>query len=105
MFSSSQSAPETKFTGGAICPLLISALLDSVGFRWTLRVWAAIVFVVVGVALVFCKPRIPGRSLKGELSVESLALVLMSSRSTSTYDAGQSKRMAESSILALRMYT
>ena len=76
MQSSLQNAPDLKLTGGAICPLLISALLDSVGFRWTLRVWAACVLVVVGVALVFCNPRIPGRSLKGELRMKLSVLFL-----------------------------
>lgn len=71
-------------SGGAICPLLISSLLDSIGFRWTLRIWAALVLVIVGVAFLFCNPRIPARSLKGELyyGISWLGLILLR-RSTS----------------------
>lgn len=52
--------------GGAVSPLLISSLLDSVGFHWTLRIWSAIVAVSIGTALIFCKPRIPPRAMKGQ---------------------------------------
>ena len=45
--------------GGAIVPLLMDALLSKYGFRWALRTWAAIVFILTAPALYFVKPRLP----------------------------------------------
>lgn len=44
--------------GGAIFPLLLTKLLESVGFRWTLRIFAALFFCVAAPAIYFCRPRI-----------------------------------------------
>lgn len=45
--------------GGVAFPLVLNALLTSVGFSWTMRVWALAQFVLTGTALHFVKPRIP----------------------------------------------
>ncbi|KZV74992.1 MFS general substrate transporter [Peniophora sp. CONT] len=45
--------------GGAGFPLLANALLQRVGFRWTLRTMAALVGVLGGLALIGAKPRLP----------------------------------------------
>ncbi|VDB83130.1 unnamed protein product [Peniophora sp. CBMAI 1063] len=45
--------------GGAGFPILANALLQSVGFRWTLRTMAVIVGVFGGIALIGAKPRLP----------------------------------------------
>ncbi|CAL1714360.1 unnamed protein product [Somion occarium] len=45
--------------GGFIFPLIVNALMDSLGHRWTLRILAAIQAVFGGIALVGVCPRIP----------------------------------------------
>ncbi|KAF9554883.1 MFS general substrate transporter [Agrocybe pediades] len=47
--------------GGFILPLVMGYLLDAVGFRWTLRIWAATLGVVSAICLLGVKPRIPIR--------------------------------------------
>ncbi|KAF8601580.1 MFS general substrate transporter [Ceratobasidium sp. AG-I] len=45
--------------GGAIFPIAINYLLSHVGFRWTLRIWAAFMLVFGALALTFMRPRLP----------------------------------------------
>ena len=45
--------------GGAGFPLLANALLQQLGFRWTLRAMAALVGTLGGLALIGAKPRLP----------------------------------------------
>ena len=45
--------------GGVVFPLVFNALLTSVGFAWTMRVWALAQVMLSGTALYFVKPRIP----------------------------------------------
>ncbi|KZT69303.1 MFS general substrate transporter [Daedalea quercina L-15889] len=45
--------------GGFAFPFLLQALLDHYGFRWTLRIWAIVIFVTVGVAILGMQPRLP----------------------------------------------
>ncbi|KAI0788868.1 major facilitator superfamily domain-containing protein [Abortiporus biennis] len=45
--------------GGFLFPLIANALLDRIGFRWTMRVLAALVSILGGAALFFVQPRIP----------------------------------------------
>ncbi|KAJ7290403.1 major facilitator superfamily domain-containing protein [Mycena rebaudengoi] len=46
-------------TGGLVFPFIFSTALEKVGFAWTLRIWAAIFFIVGGTALYFVRPRLP----------------------------------------------
>ncbi|KAE9410114.1 MFS general substrate transporter [Gymnopus androsaceus JB14] len=48
--------------GGFIFPLVVGSLLDSAGFRWTLRVGALIIAMTCGVAIFGLNPRIPPRT-------------------------------------------
>ena len=45
--------------GGAAFPILANALLQRVGFRWTLRALALLVGALGGIALIGVKPRLP----------------------------------------------
>lgn len=45
--------------GGVVFPLVLNALLSSIGFAWTMRVWALAQLVLTGTALYFVRPRIP----------------------------------------------
>ena len=45
--------------GGVVFPLVLNALLTSVGFAWTMRVWALAQLLLNGVSLYLVKPRIP----------------------------------------------
>uniref|UniRef100_V5EZG6 Monocarboxylate transporter n=1 Tax=Kalmanozyma brasiliensis (strain GHG001) TaxID=1365824 RepID=V5EZG6_KALBG len=52
--------------GGVVFPLALNALLTSVGFAWTMRVWALAQLLLNGTALYLVKPRIePSQSHKG----------------------------------------
>ncbi|KAI0187146.1 major facilitator superfamily domain-containing protein [Astrocystis sublimbata] len=44
---------------GVVLPLLLESLLESIGFRNTLRVWAGVLFVITTPLACFIKPRIP----------------------------------------------
>ncbi|EED23934.1 MFS monocarboxylate transporter, putative [Talaromyces stipitatus ATCC 10500] len=44
---------------GVVLPLLMQWLMDTYGFRTTLRVWSAVLLVCIGPLLYFVKPRIP----------------------------------------------
>ncbi|KAH8100923.1 major facilitator superfamily domain-containing protein [Cristinia sonorae] len=45
--------------GGFVFPFIVNGLLDAVGYRWTLRIWAAIMMVIGGVAILGIRRRIP----------------------------------------------
>ncbi|KXT16971.1 hypothetical protein AC579_7391 [Pseudocercospora musae] len=45
--------------GGVVTPLILQALLPRVGFRWTLRIMAAIICVPSTPLIFFLKPRVP----------------------------------------------
>lgn len=45
--------------GGAIFPPIMNYLLERTGFRWTLRVWSAMLLLFGGVSIVGIKPRLP----------------------------------------------
>ncbi|KDR73320.1 hypothetical protein GALMADRAFT_125448 [Galerina marginata CBS 339.88] len=47
--------------GGLILPLVMGYLLDTVGFRWTLRIWAVVLGACCAIALKGLNPRIPIR--------------------------------------------
>ncbi|KAI7213780.1 putative MFS monocarboxylate transporter [Hortaea werneckii] len=47
------------FAGGIVMPLLLQAILGAVGFRWTLRIIAAIIVVFSSPILFLLKPRLP----------------------------------------------
>lgn len=52
---------------GTICPLIVSALLRRMGFRWTLRIWAGIVL-VTGVAGLAIIPSVPSSARRSPSS-------------------------------------
>ncbi|KAH7322169.1 major facilitator superfamily domain-containing protein [Rhizoctonia solani] len=45
--------------GGALFPVAANYLLTNLGFRWTLRIWAAFMFIFGALALSFVRPRLP----------------------------------------------
>ncbi|KAL6300857.1 MFS general substrate transporter [Sparassis latifolia] len=45
--------------GGFAVPFLLHALLDHLGFRWTLRIWAIMMLFLAGLALLGVQPRTP----------------------------------------------
>ncbi|KDQ61479.1 hypothetical protein JAAARDRAFT_54845 [Jaapia argillacea MUCL 33604] len=45
--------------GGFAFPLLVNALLQSVGFRWTLRIWAAMMAIISSLAMLGVHSRTP----------------------------------------------
>ncbi|KAF9560048.1 MFS general substrate transporter [Agrocybe pediades] len=47
--------------GGFIFPLVMGALLDKVGFRWTLRIWSIVFGICCAAAILGLKPRVPIR--------------------------------------------
>ncbi|KAF8901161.1 major facilitator superfamily domain-containing protein [Gymnopilus junonius] len=47
--------------GGFVFPLAMGYLLNAVGFRWTLRIWALALGACCGIALIGVNPRIPVR--------------------------------------------
>ncbi|KAJ7290406.1 major facilitator superfamily domain-containing protein [Mycena rebaudengoi] len=46
-------------TGGLIFPFIFSTTLEKLGFAWTLRIWAATLLIIGGMALYFVWPRLP----------------------------------------------
>lgn len=44
---------------GFVFPLMLNALLEKVGLRWTLRIWAIMTCATTGVAFLGIRPRIP----------------------------------------------
>ncbi|KAI0659207.1 MFS general substrate transporter [Cubamyces menziesii] len=45
--------------GGFVFPFLLNALLNNVGLRWTLRIWAFMTCVSTGIAFYGVRPRLP----------------------------------------------
>ncbi|KEP48260.1 MFS monocarboxylate transporter [Rhizoctonia solani 123E] len=45
--------------GGVLYPLALNYMLKELGFRWSLRIWAAYMLVLGALSLLFIKPRIP----------------------------------------------
>ncbi|KAI1788981.1 MFS general substrate transporter [Ganoderma leucocontextum] len=45
--------------GGFVFPFALTALLDKVGLRWTLRIWAIVTTIFCGIALLGLRPRLP----------------------------------------------
>ncbi|KEP45600.1 MFS transporter, partial [Rhizoctonia solani 123E] len=45
--------------GGACFSIAVNFMLSKLGFRWTLRIWAAFMLVFGAVALAFTRPRLP----------------------------------------------
>lgn len=45
--------------GGVIVPLLLQFLLEKYGFRTTLRVWAAVLFIAILPLTIYVRPRLP----------------------------------------------
>ena len=46
-------------SAGFIFPFVLTALLDKVGLRWTLRIWAIVTTIFCGIALLGLRPRLP----------------------------------------------
>ena len=61
--------------GGVVFPLVFNALLTSVGFAWTMRIWALAQLVLTGTALFFVRPRIPVSSTAKPLPVSKRELL------------------------------
>ncbi|PIL34071.1 MFS general substrate transporter [Ganoderma sinense ZZ0214-1] len=45
--------------GGFIFPFLLNAMLNNVGLRWTLRIWAIVSTVITAIAVLGIRPRLP----------------------------------------------
>ncbi|KAI1785384.1 MFS general substrate transporter [Ganoderma leucocontextum] len=45
--------------GGFVFPFILNAMLDNIGLRWTLRIWAIGSTVIIGIALLGIRPRLP----------------------------------------------
>lgn len=45
--------------GGVIIPILLQFLLNKYGFRTTLRIWSAVLFVATAPLILYLKPRLP----------------------------------------------
>lgn len=50
-------------TGGVLFPLLARQLLPTIGFAWTMRIIGIIQAVVLGIAVICLKPRVPPRPM------------------------------------------
>lgn len=44
--------------GGVLFPIMVSYLLERVGYRWTLRIWAGMFVILGSLAMLGAKPRI-----------------------------------------------
>lgn len=44
---------------GFVFPFMLNALLNNVGLRWTLRIWAIMTCVATGIAFLGIRPRVP----------------------------------------------
>ncbi|KAN0065576.1 hypothetical protein ACQY0O_001441 [Thecaphora frezii] len=58
--------------GGIVFPLVFNALLASVGFRWTLRVWALLHLVLAGLAVAFLRPPIQAKPRQAPVTLREL---------------------------------
>ncbi|CUA73150.1 hypothetical protein RSOLAG22IIIB_10590 [Rhizoctonia solani] len=61
--------------GGALYPLAINYLLTKLGFRWTMRIWAAFMFTVSVSSLFFIKPRLPVTRPSGARNISLISLI------------------------------
>ena len=44
---------------GFVFPFMLNALLNNVGLRWTLRIWAIMTCAITGLAFLGIRPRVP----------------------------------------------
>ena len=65
--------------GGVVFPLVLNALLTSIGFAWTMRVWALAQVLLNGTALYLIKPRIrsPASTTRAHASIKQLVRLLV----------------------------
>lgn len=65
--------------GGVVFPLVLNALLTSIGFAWTMRVWALAQVLLNGTALYLIKPRIrsPASTTRPHASIKQLVRLLV----------------------------
>ncbi|KEP47903.1 MFS monocarboxylate transporter [Rhizoctonia solani 123E] len=61
--------------GGTVYPLITNYLLESLGFRWTLRIWAAFTLVLCTISLIFIKPRLPVNRPSGTRRIGFLTMI------------------------------
>ncbi|KAJ1300350.1 hypothetical protein OPQ81_005170 [Rhizoctonia solani] len=61
--------------GGTVYPLATNYLLESLGFRWTLRIWAAFTLVLSTISLFFMKPRLPANRPSGARRIGFFSMV------------------------------
>ncbi|CAE6364971.1 unnamed protein product [Rhizoctonia solani] len=61
--------------GGTIYPLATNYLLESLGFRWTLRIWAAFTLVLCTISLLFMKPRLPVNRPSGTRRINFFSMI------------------------------
>ncbi|CAE6486897.1 unnamed protein product [Rhizoctonia solani] len=61
--------------GGSLYPLFVNFLLERLGFRWTLRIWAAFTFILSVISLSFIKPRLPMSRPSGARNIRLLSLI------------------------------
>ncbi|KAK4609462.1 MFS-type transporter pynF [Fulvia fulva] len=56
---------------GSCCPLILTALLEKLGFRWTLRIWAAVVLCTgtIGIAIIPTKTSPSSQLTRGDRKV------------------------------------
>ncbi|KXT16877.1 hypothetical protein AC579_4748 [Pseudocercospora musae] len=65
----------SKNTVGTACPLIFSALLDSIGFRWTLRIWSLVVL-IIGLIGIGVMPRQSSTSAVSTLELSQTQILL-----------------------------
>lgn len=63
--------------GGVVFPLIFDALLTSVGFAWTMRVWSLAQLLLTGTALYFVKSRLPTPTVGKVLPSSKMELIRM----------------------------
>ncbi|CAE6452218.1 unnamed protein product [Rhizoctonia solani] len=61
--------------GGTIYPLVTNYLLEGIGFRWTLRIWAVFTLVLCTISLGFMKPRLPANRPSGARRIGFLSMI------------------------------
>ncbi|CEL63439.1 putative transporter MCH2 OS=Saccharomyces cerevisiae (strain ATCC 204508 / S288c) GN=MCH2 PE=1 SV=2 [Rhizoctonia solani AG-1 IB] len=61
--------------GGTIYPLATNYLLESLGFRWTFRIWAAFTLVIGTISLWFIKPRLPANRPSGTRRISFFSMI------------------------------
>ncbi|KAH8922668.1 MFS general substrate transporter [Atractiella rhizophila] len=64
-------------TGGTVLPLFLGALLDSVGFGWTLRIWSFVFLALTSIGLLFSSRRLPrGSKFSTTIAVPPTASII-----------------------------